>query len=433
MRRSLLTQLEHWRVSPTRKPLILQGARQVGKTWLLQTWGKEHFADVAYFNFEREPALKDLFKRDLIPERLIRELSLYRGATILPQQTLILFDEIQECESALTSLKYFREMAPQYTVASAGSLLGLKLGHGSFPVGQVDFLTLHPLHFAEFLDAQGKLPLLELIPKYLPRQPLPQPFHDELLAHFLSYLWVGGMPEAVKQYVSTQSFEETRRIQESILNAYLMDMVKHVPADLALKVRQVWESIPAQLSRENKKFQYAQVRPGARAKSHEVALQWLVDAGLLLRSHLVQKPGIPLKHYQNPDAFKLFPLDVGLLTSLLHVDSRTIVLGDSLYTHAKGAVAEAFVAQELTALGLGPLFYWTSGNEAEVDFLLEVAGTIIPVEVKAGAQSRSKSLSVYRNRHQPTKAILLSPRAANQRNELLELPLYALSTVHGFL
>lgn len=425
MRRRLASQLDLWRKSPHRKPLILQGARQVGKTWLLESWGRSAFEDVAYFNFERDPALADLFERDLRPDRIVRELGLYRGKTIAAPQTLIILDEIQESEKALTSLKYFREMAPDYAIAGAGSLLGIKLGEGSFPVGQVDFLSLTPLSFLEFLEAIGKVELITLLQEYLPNGSAPKPFHDELTAQFLRYLWIGGMPEAVSRYLLNQDFKEVRQVQENILNAYLLDMAKHIENESVLKVRQVWESIPSQLAREKKKFQYSKVCRGARAKSHETALQWLIDAGLLLRSNLISQPGAPLSHYVEEGAFKLYPLDVGLLTAQLGIDAKSIVLGNALFTHSKGACVESFVAQELTAAGLRTLFYWTSGNDAEVDFLIERGGSIVPVEVKSGSNSRSKSLGVFRSRFAPQISVCLSPKPAASVRGLYEMPLYA--------
>lgn len=426
MKRSALQQLLKWKAEKARKPLIIRGARQVGKTWLMREFGRTAYKKVAYINLESSPLARSIFEEDLNVERILRGLQIESGVSIDPD-TLLILDEIQASPQAITSLKYFYENAPEYPVVSAGSLLGVALTqHHSFPVGKVDFMDLHPLTFPEFLDAAGESALLELLksrdwslintfaPKFV-----------ELLRH---YYYVGGMPEAVRWYLETQDFDKVRAAQKRLLIAYEQDFSKHAPYQAVPRIRLLWNSIPAQLARENKKFIYGAVRQGGRAKEYEIALAWLKDCGLIRQVHQVSKPAIPLKAYEDFGAFKLFLVDVGLLGAMADLDAHTLLDGQAIFQEFKGALTEQYVLQQLITREDLRIYYWSAENgRAEIDFLVQRAGEVIPIEVKAEENLRAKSLRVYCEKYQPEKAIRSSMSLYREEEWMVNLPLYALS------
>jgi len=424
IKRTILKKLTAWKQAPDRKPLILQGARQVGKTWLLTHFGAAEFDNVAYFNFEEQPDLKQFFENTKDIPRIIQNLSLVHGQPILPQKTLIIFDEIQECNDALNTLKYFCENAPEYAVASAGSLLGVAMSRGnSFPVGKVDFLHLHPVCFSEFLSAtDAKLfDYLETIDRI---EPLPDIFFHQLVEKLKMYFICGGMPEAVVALLEKQDTEKTQQVLQNIVNAYALDFSKHAENKEIPKLNYLWSSIPSQLARDNKKFLYQAVKQGARSREYEDALLWLSHAGLVHRIFRISKPGLPLSAYDDLSAFKLYLIDVGLLRRLSFLDPIAIREGNRLFMEFKGALSENFILQHLIANFEGTPRYWTSGNQAEVDFLIQVKNDIIPIEVKSDENIRSKSLSVYNELYQPPVRIRYSLKNLKKDGGLLNIPLF---------
>jgi len=426
MKRDLQQQLLKWYAAQDRKPLVLQGARQVGKTYLLQKFGEEHFEDCAYINFERESAACDLFTESLNPTILLPKLELYLGKSINPNKTLLIFDEIQVCPSALNSLKYFCEDARQYAVIAAGSLLGIKLARSKgFPVGKVDFLQLFPLTFFEFLTALDQTGLRELIDNAPVFQPIAEPFHTRLQEYLRLYFYVGGMPEAVKNYIDTKDFLQVRKIQENILMSYQLDFAKY--ADNAVDVARisaVWSSIPKQLAKENKKFIFSALRKSARGREYESAIQWLLDASLIYKSHLISKPELPLRTYADESIFKIYMNDVGLLSAMNDVLAKHLLEKEQVFTEYKDSLTENFVAQELCAWEQD-LFYWSSEGKAELDFIAAHEGNIYPLEVKAGTNAnRKKSLRVYFDIYHPpicARATLMNYRVDGN---IANIPLY---------
>jgi len=424
IKRTIQKKLTVWKHAPDRKPLILQGARQVGKTWLLKHFGAAEFDDVAYFNFEEQPDLKQFFENTKDIPRIIQNLSLVHGQSILAQKTLIIFDEVQECNDALNTLKYFCENAPEYAVAGAGSLLGVAMSRGnSFPVGKVDFLHLNPVCFSEFLTAaDSKLfDYLEGIDRI---EPLPDIFFNQLVEKLKMYFICGGMPEAVVALLEKQDMERTQQVLQNIINAYALDFSKHAENKEIPKLNYLWSSIPSQLARDNKKFLYQAVRQGARSREYEDALLWLSHAGLVHRIFRVSKPGLPLSAYDDLTAFKLYLLDVGLLRRLSFLDPIAIREGNRLFMEFKGALSENFILQHLTANFEGTPRYWTSGNQAEVDFLIQVKNDVIPIEVKSDESIRSKSLSVYNDLYHPPVRIRYSLKNLKKDDRLLNIPLF---------
>jgi len=415
-----------WKQNPRRKPLVLQGARQVGKTWLLREFGRLAFGRVIEINLEKAPPARQIFAETLEPRRIVAALALLDGGgPIDPAATLIILDEIQEVPEALASLKYFCEDAPEYHVVCAGSFLGLGLHAGTtFPVGKVDFLTLAPLSLAEFLTANGQAGLLDAL-RALDFSLL-GPFHEVLVGWLKWYLVVGGMPEAVQAYVSRGDMVEVRTIQQAILRAYDQDISKRAPTAEVPRIRAVLESVPVQLARENKKFIFGQVREGARAKDLELALQWLADAGQIARLRRVGTPRLPLKAYVDERAFKVFFADVGLLGAAAELEMSVVLDGSALFTEFKGALMEQYVLQELLAYGLSTPYYWTSDSgTAEIDFVVQSPMGVVPIEVKAATNLRAKSLRVYRDRYEPPLAVRLSLARYEVQDGLVCLPLYA--------
>ncbi|MCP4158298.1 MAG: ATP-binding protein [bacterium] len=429
MKRDIYQKLLAWKSSVRRKPLLLRGARQTGKTFILEEFGKHEYENVFYFNFEEESALSELFSRGLNPGKLIEKLSLYRKNDIRPGRDLIILDEIQASNNALNSLKYFHEKANEYHIAAAGSLLGVKLSSPkSFPVGQVNFLDLYPLTFFEFLDAVGAGRYRGFLEGLESLEPVPLVFHEELVELLGEYYFVGGMPEAVKYFAQGAGLKEVRGIQSEILDAYALDFAKHAPSSDIPKISAIWESIPTQLARENKKFIFSAVKKSARARDYENALVWLEKSGLILRAFSVSTAKHPLKGFVNRNIFKVYALDVGLLGAMAEVPERILARGDRLFSDYRGAFVESFAAGQLVAaLGL-PLYYWRSeGKMAELDFLFALDGDIYPLEVKAGINPRSKSLKSFDQQFQPP--LLLRTTLLNLKHDakICNIPLYAIS------
>ncbi len=393
----------------------------------------QEYERLIYFNFEEDDALDSFFSRNLDPARIIEELSIYADAPIEPHRHLIFFDEIQSSNNALNSLKYFQEKANQYHVVAAGSLLGIKVSSPkSFPVGKVNFLDLYPMTFDEFLEASGKGRLADLLRNLSAIEPLAEPFHRELVHLLRKYIFVGGMPAAVDCLVSAGHLSEVRTVQEEIIRAYTLDFAKHAPTSDIPKLSHIWESIPTQLARENKKFMFSAIRKSARARQYENAIHWLEDAGLILRAFCVKTGKLPLKGYRDPGVFKVYALDVGLLGAMAGLPHQQMVVGNRAFEEYSGALTENYVAQQLGALHGTNLSYWkSSGGRAEVDFLMELKGAVVPLEVKAGINPKSKSLQSYDNQFQPP--CLLRTTLLNLRldDRLCNIPLYALNSIHN--
>lgn len=429
MRRQQLTFLQNWKNSPYRKPLIIHGARQVGKTWLAREFGKNQYEKVAYIDFLNNPRMQELFKQDLDVDRILQGLKAESETDIEPQNTLIILDEIQNVPEALTALKYFYENMPEYHIIVAGSLLGLSVNHGvSFPVGKVDFMTLRPLSFIEFIDALGEQQLLDLLNS--DDTSLISMFRDRYINLLKTYYFVGGMPEVVKMYVNTSSWNKVRRVQKDILIAYDSDFGKHAPINIVPRIRQVWNNIPAQLAKENKKYIYSLIREGARAKEYELALAWLEDAGLIYKVPRVESPKIPLKSYENIDAFKIYILDVGLLAAMTDLTAQTLLEGNDIFTEFKGALTEQYVLEEMKSLDLYAA-YWSrdKGSMAEVDFISQINDQIVPIEVKAEENLQSKSLRVFYDKYQSETNIRTSLSDYRRDDWLTNLPLYMINQV----
>ena len=429
MYRIAIEKLYKWKNSKRRKPLIIEGARQVGKTWLMKEFGKQAYADTVYINFDSNSRMADLFSADLDTDRLIMGLELYAGRKINPENTLLIFDEVQEVPRALASLKYFYENAPQYHIVCAGSLLGIALHQGtSFPVGKVDFLKLYPLSFSEFLMATGNERFAELLKKqdYEMITSFKQTYIDALK----HYYFVGGMPEAVQSFAESKDFNEVRAIQKRILAAYEQDFSKHAPNEIVPKIRMLWNSIPSQLARENKKFIYGLVREGGRAREYETAIMWLSDCGLVHKVSRVNAAGIPLKAYEDLKAFKLFIVDVGLLGCMTGLRQRTLLDGDDLFVEFKGALTEQYVCQQLKTIEDLCVYYYTNDRgSCEIDFVVDTGEQIVPIEVKAETNLRAKSLKTYRERFEPELSVRTSMADYKKEDWLLNLPLYAIENI----
>jgi predicted AAA+ superfamily ATPase len=424
IRRKALEQLAEWKTKPSRKPLLLTGIRQVGKTWLLKHFGKKYFVDTAYFNFERQEELSQFFRTTRDPGRIIDNLSLVHGRAIQPQKTLIIFDEIQESGEALNSLKYFCEEAPEYAVACAGSLLGVAFGHDkSFPVGKVDFLQVYPVTFSEFLseEAPDLYSYLEQIDK---PEPIPEIFFNPLCEKLKMYFISGGMPEAVATLLGARDTNATQAVLQSVISSYQLDFSKHVEKKDIPKINYIWNSLPSQLARENKKFLYQAVRPGARAREYEDALLWLSNAGLVTKVYCSEKPGIPLTAYDDLTAFKVYLPDVGVLRRLSLLDPVAFAEGNRMFTEFKGALTENYILSGLAGQFEPIPRYWRSGNKAEVDFLIQYRNQVIPVEVKSDENIRSKSLAYYKKEYTPGLSVRFSLRNLKKDEGLINIPLF---------
>jgi len=433
MKRKVIENLRSWKKEPKKKPLLLMGARQVGKTFILRKFAEEEYANSVYLNFEDSPRLCKLFDTSLDPKKILKALSIELDAEIIEGKTLIIFDEVQECPNALNSLKYFYEQARDQHIVAAGSLLGVKLAHiKGFPVGKVEFLTLFPLSFLEFLEALNEIRLKNFIEELKTIEQLPPNLHEKILNHFKEYLFVGGMPEAVAEYIDSKNFSKVREIQTAILNAYSLDFAKHAPKKHIMRINQVWDSLPNQLAKENKKFIYSSIRKGARAKEFETALQWLVEAGLIYKVRLISTPKIPLTAYASVNAFKIYLVDVGLLGAMALLSPKTVLYENELFHEFRGAITENYVAQELVHSKY-QLFYWTSEGKAEVDFVLEQDDSIYPVEVKSGNSTKKKSLRVYGNKYSPKILIRCSPMNLKRDGDVFNCPFYLIEELRSLI
>ncbi len=429
MYRVAIEKLYSWKARKRRKPLIIEGARQVGKTWLMKEFGSKAYADTVYINFDSNSQMAQLFASDLDINRLIMGIELYAGRKIDADNTLLIFDEVQEVPRALSSLKYFYENAPQYHIVCAGSLLGIALHKGtSFPVGKVDFLNLYPLSFKEFLMATAGARYAGLLDKQ--DYPMIAAFKQTYIDALKQYYFVGGMPEAVQSFAEEKDFNEVQEIQKRILAAYEQDFSKHAPIEIVPKIRMIWNSIPSQLAKENKKFIYGLVREGGRAKEYEAAIMWLCDCGLVHKVSRVNAAGIPLKAYEDLKAFKLFIVDVGLLSCMAGLRQRTLLYGNDLFAEFKGALTEQYVCQQLKTIdGLGIYYYTNDRGSCEVDFIIDTGETVIPMEVKAEVNLKAKSLKTYREKYQPEISVRTSMADYKKEDWLVNLPLYAVGEI----
>lgn len=424
MERSIYSSLKKWKESPTRKPLILQGARQVGKTYILKEFGAREYSEVVYINCDDNNDMQNMFV-DYDVDRIIRSLSAISGVSIKPSTTLLILDEIQEVERGLASLKYFCEKAPEYHVAVAGSLLGITLHEGtSFPVGKVDMLYMYPMDFEEFLLAMGKEQLVELLRNN--SWTALTPLRGMLTELLRQYYFVGGMPEAVKAYVERGDIWEVRSIHSKIIDAYRNDMSKHVPKQQVQRINMVWNSIPSQLARDNKKFIYGALRKGARANDFEIAIQWLVDSGLVHKVHRISKPVVPLKFYEDMASFKLFLLDCGLLGALSETPPEQILIGDNVFEEYKGAFTENYVLQQLKSLPRTFVYYYSNDNSTlEIDFVVQHEAHVIPIEVKAEENLRAKSLRQFVTDNSGLHGVRFSMSDYREQDWLTNVPLWA--------
>jgi predicted AAA+ superfamily ATPase len=427
MYRYAINDLIAWKNSQNHMPLIIKGARQVGKTWLMQEFGKTQYKKVAYVSFDNNPRLDILFQKDLNVKRLIDGLNIEVGFNITPKDTLIIFDEIQENPLALTSLKYFCENAPEYDIVAAGSLLGVAHHKGTgFPVGKVEYLNLYPLSFKEFLLAMNENQILEIIDKN--DFEMQKVFKERIIDLLRRYCYVGGMPKAVLSFAQQQDYNLVRKIQKNILSDYEGDFSKHIPPEQVERTRLLWNAIPSQLIKENKKCVYGKIKQGARAKDFEIALNWLIDSGLVHKVTRVTEPNMPLKAFEDVSAYKLFLLDVGLLGAMNDLDSRSLLENDKLFNDYNGAITEQYVLQEFKNLGDLPVFYWAS-NRAELDFLIQHQNNIIPVEAKATINLQAKSLKSFRQKYNPKISLRTSLADYEENNGLFNIPLYDIENV----
>ena len=425
MERLVYQELKHWKEAIDRKPLVLNGARQVGKTWLLKEFARREYPKMAYVMCRKNPTAAGIFNKDFNMDRILRALRALTGVDITPGDTLIILDEVQDIPEAIEALKYFHEDVPQYHVAVAGSLLGLAIHKGvSYPVGQVNTINIYPMNFGEFLMAKGEVEMQKLLDsKDFGTISL---LHDKFIDLLRQYLYVGGMPEAVEKYVTTEGLQAVRAIQREILKGYDQDLSKHAPREQLERIRMVWQTIPSQLFKENKKFIYGAVRKGARAKDFEVAIQWLVDAGLVYRVTRVSKPALPLKIYEEPSAFKLYLSDVGLLGAMVDVQPLQVLVDDNIFTEYKGGMTEQYVLQQLMNQGIESIYYHTTDDSRlEIDFLIQREGRLLPIEVKAGGNVRSNSLSTLLKKTPGLHAARYSIKPYREQEQLTNMPLYA--------
>lgn len=429
MKRRLMNDLVCWKEKNHRKPLILWGARQTGKTWLMKMFGKEYFSDTVYISFYNNKRIADIFERDFNVERIIKALEIELHTKINPEHTLLIFDEVQNAMKVVESLKYFCEDKPEYAVIAAGSLLGVALHENiSFPVGKVDELFLHPMDFQEFLWAEDETELADFISDW--RNPGVNDFSERYKEHLKEYFFVGGMPEAVDAFRRNHEFSEVREIQTSIVNQYEGDFGKHITPSQFPRVRMTWNAVPMQLAKENRKFFFGQVKKGARMKDFEIAIEWLCDAGIIYKVNKVTKPAIPLKAYVDFSSFKLFMNDVGLLGALSGLDADSILYGNDIFTEFKGALTEQYVFQQLTAAGKYKLYYFAGEKSTyETDFLIQKGKFVIPIEVKAEENLKSKSLKAYADKFSPFVAIRTSMSGSRDQGWMVNVPLWAIASI----
>lgn len=433
MDRKALKQLKEWKNKRNRKPLIIQGARQVGKTWLMKEFGRLEYKKVVYVSFDRNESLKTTFSNTVDISVLISALEIDSGIKIIAEDTLIILDEIQECPEALTTLKYFNENAPEFHIIVAGSLLGVSLHNGSgFPVGKVDFMTLYPLDFIEFLNALGENRYSKIIEEK--NFELIYSFADKIIYLLKHYYYIGGMPEVVKNYIDEKDYNLVRTLQENILTSYEQDFSKHTSTSMAERIRNIWNSIPSQLAKENNKFVYGAIKKGARAREYEEGINWLRDSGLIYKVNRITKPDLPIKAYEDLEAFKLYLMDVGLLGALSNLSAKTIIEGDKIFTEFKGSLTEQYVLQQLKNGSKKSINYWTSrSNIAEIDFIVQIEDSVIPIEVKAETNLKSKSLAQYRKEYNPAKSVRTSLSNFKIDNGLYNIPLYMIGQLENIL
>ncbi|MDD3045959.1 MAG: ATP-binding protein [Candidatus Delongbacteria bacterium] len=430
MKRKIYYELLNWKNNPDRKPLLLQGARQVGKTYIVKAFGKDQYRNFHHFNFEKDPILKTFFKGSLDPKTILDSLSLYIGKKIENSDTLIFFDEIQVSPEAITSLKYFCEEASEYHLIAAGSLLGVSVGKkSSFPVGKVDFMTLFPMSFSEYLSAFGDELLADEIEKTTGTEPFLEPLHNKLIEKHKLFLYLGGMPEVLQSYLKHGDIAKVRNIQNSILDAYKRDFSKYAESEQAIKTSEIWNSIPYQLAKENKKFKYSDVRKNSRASTFENSIEWLKNAGLIYPAYNISTPKLPVAGYTDRLKFKLYMSDTGLLGAMLNLTSDIIVKPAEIFSEYNGAFIENYVATELMAKYNKELFYWTSKNDAEVDYVIVHKNNIYPVEVKSGLSGDIKSLRSYQDKYKPRLIVRLSPKNFVRDKEFINIPLYAAAEI----
>ena len=429
MKRKIMDSLLEWKNRENRKPLILWGARQVGKTWSLQEFGNNYFDNTVYISFYNNKYMADIFEIDYDVNRIIKSIEIMMHVTIEPEKTLLIFDEVQGATKVVESLKYFCEDAPDYAVACAGSLLGVALHEGvSFPVGKVDMLNLYPMTFEEFLWALDEHRLAEYLKDYNNREI--NDFRQTYIQYLKLYYIVGGMPEAVKRYSESRNLNEVRQYQNEILHQYEGDFGKHIPYNQLPRINQVWNAIPLQLAKENKKFFFGQIKKGARSKDYETAIQWLVDCGLIYKVNKVSKPNIPLKAYINVSSFKLYLIDIGLLGALSELDYSSILEGNRLFVEFKGALTEQFVYQQLISETNYPVYYYSNEkNRYEVDFIIQKEGSVVPIEVKAEENLRSRSLRAFYDKYSPETVIRLSMAGMKKEDWLVNIPLWAVQSI----
>lgn len=433
MYRDAIEKLEKWKNRKNRKPLIVRGARQVGKTWLMREFGRKNYEKCAYISMDENERMENVFRDAFDIDRILLALEIEAGFKITPEDTLIIFDEVQEIPRALKALKYFCEQAPQYHIMAAGSLLGIALHEGtSFPVGKVDFLDLYPMTFREFLLACGQERFVQLMEQH--DYAMMGNFRTELIDYLKYYYYVGGMPEAVQEYVQEKDFRAVREVQNKLLTAYENDLSKHAPAEMVTKIRMLWNSIPTQLAKENKKFVYGLVREGARAREYEVAITWLMDVGLVYKVERVKKPDFPLRAYQDFSAFKLFVLDVGLLGAMSRLNAKVILEGDRMFEEFKGALTEQYVLQQLIVHEENDIFYWSSEKgTGELDFLIQMDDKIVPIEVKAEENLQAKSLRSFVQKYDMKYAVRTSMSDYREQDWMVNYPLYDVGSLNEYM
>lgn len=432
MKRFITEKLVKWKESKDRKPLILRGARQVGKTFILKEFGEKYYDTVAYFNFEHDDGLSSLFSNTKDPKRILEQLTLINGKKINPETTLIIFDEVQECPDALNSLKYFKEEAPSYHLVCAGSLLGIRLSKTSFPVGKVEFLDMYPMTFSEFLIADNLENLVTLMNETKEIKAFPKMFEDMLIEKLKTYYIVGGMPEVVYSWVNDKDIEKVNKIQKDILDSYENDFSKHVDSKEANKISLIWNGIPSQLARENKKFVYQVIKEGARAREYEGALNWLNDANLITKCYLVSKCSFPLKAYNDLSSYKIYMNDVGLLRRMSNLDSKIILEGNKLFEEFKGSFTENYVANVLNyLLNESPNYY--TFNRNEIDFVIQKNNKVIPIEVKSDKSTNHNSLTKYNNMNDNEISFRFSLNNLNKDGKIINVPLYFLEYINNII
>ena len=437
IQRDLLDDLEKWKNNRYRKPLVLQGARQVGKSFVLQQFGEQYFENVCYINFDFEKEHKAEFAKTKNPARLVDYLVAVKGMPVSPEKTLIIFDEIQECNDALNALKYFNEQMPEQAVVCAGSLLGvaLKRQGGSFPVGNVDFLTLYPVSFKEFIALHNEK-LFLFIEKYCAANQwdaIPEIIHSQLIESYKVFLCCGGMPETIVRYLENRDWTEVDKVNNQILTAYTLDFAKHIESKDIPRIHRLWQNIQDNLAKEDRKFKYALIEQNARAREYENAVEWLVLSGLVHRVYEVQTPRLPVASYKNSAAFKLYLADAGLLRTKFRLEPGTVMKGNQLFVEFKGILTENYVLQSLTRQFGNEIFYWTSGNSAEIEFLLQRSNRIIPIEAKSALSIKSRSLSEYRKKYAPKLSVRFSLKNVERNDDLINFPLYLADCFNEFI